>query len=299
MRTMLIVNPHSAGGRTRALLPEIAERLRQLNIDFDLEQTAGPGQAVELARQATLAGYGRLVAVGGDGTLHEVANGLLEMDREKSVVLGLIPGGSGNDFAAALGIPAAPAAACDRLKDGSVRLVDAGRVTVDGDCRYFVNNVGLGLDAEVTIASTRTRYLRGLALYLSSALPVIAFGRWPYTLQFWINDQERRQPITLLTVANGTRVGGGFFLTPHAKLDDGLFDICYAAGLSRLETLKLLPRAIKGTHLDHPAVTITRSAAVKIVSESGVPAYVDGEVLCTAGRHFELEILPRALSVWA
>jgi diacylglycerol kinase (ATP) len=298
MRTKLIVNPHSARGRTRALLPEIAERLRQLNIDFDLEQTIAPGQAIELARQAVLAGYERLVAVGGDGTLHEVANGLLGMGREKSVVLGLIPSGSGNDFAAALGIPTGPAA-CARLRNGSARIVDAGRVTVDGGSRFFVNNVGLGLDAEVTIASTRSRYLRGLALYLSSALPVIAFGRWPYTMQFWINDQEHLQSITLLTVANGTRVGGGFLLTPQAKLDDGLFDICYAAGLSRLETLKLLPRAIKGTHLDHPAVTSTRSTAVKIVAESGAPAYVDGEVLCTGGRHFELEILPGALSVWA
>jgi diacylglycerol kinase (ATP) len=118
-------------------------------------------------------------------------------------------------------------------------------------------------------------------------------------MQFSINGHERRQSITLLTVANGTRVGGGFFLTPQAKLDDGLFDICYAGGLSRLETLKLLPRAIKGTHLDHPAVTSARSPTVTIVVEDGVPAYVDGEVLCTGGRHFELEILPGALRVWA
>ncbi len=298
MRTQLIANPHSARGRTRALLPEIVEKLRQLNVDFDLEQTGAPGQAVELARQAVRAGYERLVAVGGDGTLHEVANGLLEMGREKSVVLGLIPSGSGNDFAAALGLPAGPAA-CARLKEGAARFVDAGRVTVDGVSRFFVNNVGLGLDAEVTIVSTRSKRLRGLALYLSSALPVIAFGRWPYAMRFSINGHERRQSITLLTVANGTRVGGGFFLTPQAKLDDGLFDICYADGLSRLETLKLLPRAIKGTHLDHPAVTSARSPAVTIVVEDGVPAYVDGEVLCTGGHHFELEILPGALRVWA
>jgi YegS/Rv2252/BmrU family lipid kinase len=292
------MNPHSARGYTLARLPDIIKNLQQLNVEFDLAQTRGPGHATELARQAAVEGYERLVAVGGDGTLHEVANGLLRSGRETTTSLGIIPSGSGNDFAGSLGIPRDPVAASDRLKNGSPRLVDAGLVTTDGASRFFINNVGLGLDAEVTIASTRVRRLRGLPLYLWSALPVIAFGRWPYLLRFSMNGNQYQQVVTLLTVANGTRVGGGFYLTPQAQVDDGLFDICYAAGLSKLETLRLLPRAIKGTHLDHPAVTTARSESIEIVAEGGVPAYVDGEVLCVNGRRFMLKVLPAALQVW-
>jgi diacylglycerol kinase family enzyme len=128
---------------------------------------------------------------------------------------------------------------------------------------------------------------------------VLAFGKWPYLTQFSLNGESHQHPITLLTVANGVRAGGGFYLTPEARLDDGLFDICYASQLTRLRLLHLLPKTLKGTHIHHQAVTMARSSKVELFAETGIPGHIDGEILCVDGRHFVFEILPSALRVWA
>jgi diacylglycerol kinase (ATP) len=244
------------------------------------------------------AGYERLVAVGGDGTCHEVANGLLATPAGRAVSLGVLPAGSGNDWAFALKIPTDLSQACQILRHGAAKTVDVGRVTVDGQVRFFVNGVGMGLDAEVTIDTKRPSVLRGFTMYLSSVFRVIAFGRWPYLTQFSFNGQNHQQSIILLAVGNGTRSGGGFLLTPQARLDDGLFDICYAAVLSRFNVLKLLPKSLNGTHIYHPAVTIAQTSRLEVMVETGLPAHIDGEILCVNGRRFEFEILPQALQVW-
>jgi diacylglycerol kinase (ATP) len=128
---------------------------------------------------------------------------------------------------------------------------------------------------------------------------VLAFGKWPYHAQFSLNGESHQHPITLLTVANGVRAGGGFYLTPEARLDDGLFDICYAPQMSRLSLLHLLPKTLKGTHIHHQAVTMTRSSKIELFVETGIPGHIDGEILCVDGRHFVFEIFPSALRVWA
>ncbi len=299
MRTLFLVNPTSGRGRTLALLPQLKELLGQFRLEGELWQTKAPGQAADLACRAAVEGYDRLVAVGGDGTLHEIVNGLLAAGLGQRLILGIIPSGSGNDFAYALGISPDLAVACALLQNGAERRVDAGRVTVDGVGRFFMNNVGMGLDAETTIKSAGIRWLRGHSLYLWSALQTIAYGQWPYDLQFSLDGVSYLQPVTLLTVSNGTRVGGGFRLTPTARLDDGLLDVCYAGGLSRWTLLGLLPRAVAGSHLDHPAVRLARVEGLEIRSEAGIPAYVDGEILGTTCRHFLFEVLPGALRVWA
>jgi diacylglycerol kinase (ATP) len=298
MPTKLIVNPYSNKGRALALLPRLTTTLRQLGVEFDLSQTTGPGHATELAQQAVAAGYERVVAVGGDGTCHEAANGLLTAPAGRAVSLGVIPTGSGNDWAYALQIPTDVSQACQVLQQGSAKAIDVGRVTVDGQARFFVNGVGMGLDAEVTVDTKRPSVLRGFAMYLSSVFRVIASGRWPYLAQFSFNDQSRHQLIILLAIGNGPRSGGGFLLTPQARLDDGLFDICYAAALSRFNVLKLLPKSLHGTHIYDSAITIAQTTRLEVVVEAGVPAHVDGEILCINGRHFEFEILPQALQVW-
>lgn len=299
MRTQLIVNPSSDQGQTLTLLPEITDTLQYLDVAFDVTQTEGPEHAIELAQQAVAHGYERVVAVGGDGTCNEVANGLLLATQQgMSAIMGLIPSGSGNDWACALGIPLDVAQACAILKQGSERMVDVGQVIVDGQNRIFVNVVGLGLDAEVAVDTRRSKFLRGFMRYLWSVFRVLLFGQWPYEAEFSFNGRGQRHPITLLTVANGIRAGGGFYLTPDAKMDDGLLDICYARQLSRLSLLNLLPRTFNGTHIHHPAVTIARAERVEVLVKTGIPGHIDGEILCLAGRHFDFEVIPRALRIW-
>ena len=152
MQTKLIVNPYSNKGHTLTLLPQISGTLQKLGVAFDVVQTEAPGHATELVQQAVAKGYERVVAVGGDGTCNEIANGLLTITSpERSAILGVIPSGSGNDWAYILGIPFEIDQACAVLKNGSERMIDVGQVTVDGQPRIFVNSVGLGFDAEVAI----------------------------------------------------------------------------------------------------------------------------------------------------
>jgi YegS/Rv2252/BmrU family lipid kinase len=252
-----------------------------------------------LAQQAVVDGVERVVTVGGDGTCNEVANGLMSVAGEnRSAVMGLLPSGSGNDWAVSLGIPLDIIEACAILKHGSEQVLDMGRVTVDDTARYFVNIVGLGLDAEVAQDTQRTTWLRGFPRYLLSVFRVLIAGRWPYPAMFSYNGQQHQQSLVLLAVGNGTRAGGGFLLTPEAKMDDGLFDICHASQMSRLSLLNLLPKTLKGMHIHHPRVTMARSDVVEVLVGQGIPGHIDGETLCVAGRQFKFEILPGALRVW-
>ncbi len=300
IKTKIILNPNAGQGHGAKVLPEIEHHLHTLNIPFDLVQTTAPHQADQLAAEAVVAGYKRVVAAGGDGTVNEVVNGLMTARTdEHSPILGVLPVGSGNDLAYALGIPTDIAAACARLRDGSPRQIDVGKVTVDGTQRFFDNNVGIGFDGEVVVDLAQGRTLSGFLMYLWSVFRVLFAGHWPLEMSISIDGNRFRQPVTLITVANGVRAGGGFLLTPEAKLDDGLLDICYADGLSKLGVLNLLPRTINGSHIRQKSVSLTTAAAVEISVPDGAPAHIDGEVLCERGREFKFEILANQLTVWA
>ncbi len=300
MKTKIILNPNAGQGHGAKVLPEIETQLHAHGIPFELEQTAAPRQANRIAAQAAADGFERIVAVGGDGTVNEVVNGLMDAQAQgHSAVLGVIPIGSGNDFAFALNIPADIEKACAILQKGSPRRVDIGKVTVDGLPWFFDNGVGVGFDGEVVVDLQESRSLQGFLMYLWSVFRVLFKGRWPFEMEISIDGQTVRQPITLITVANGLRAGGGFLLTPDAKPDDGKLDICYANGLSKLGVLNLLPRTINGSHVRQKTVTIATGTRIKIVVPASAPAHIDGEVLTAHGETFIFEILPKALQVWA
>lgn len=268
-------------------------------VDYALKRTERPGHGIELTQQAVLEGYERVVAVGGDGSCNEVINGLMSAaEAGNSAIFGVIPAGSGNDLAHALGISTDVSAACAILRQGQPRPMDVGQITIDGQPCFFGNSVGLGLEAEVTIESTQVKLWHGFAMYLWSALRVIVAGRWPYQAILSVNGQRVKTSLSLMAVGNGVRSGGGFYLTPTAKLDDGLLDICYGPALSRLTLLQLLPKTLHGRHLGHEAVRLIQAAQFELTVEEGMPAHVDGEVMCTHGKEFKFEILPQRLSVW-
>lgn len=301
MRTKLIVNATAGRGRAGEVLHKVQTCLARCGVDYDLIRTEAPGQAVDLARQAAADGYERVVAMGGDGTADEAANGLLLAAEEgHSAVLGVIPVGSGNDFAYAIGISTDLEKACQRLAEGRLRTVDVIRVTVDGQPRIFDNSVGIGYDADVLLETHKMKRLRGFLLYLWAVFRVLAAdSKWPYPMRITVDGQPLpHRAVTLITVANGPRAGGGFYLTPDAQPDDGLLDVCVADQLGRLGILHLLPHAMRGTHKGKKPVTMLQARHVLIEGERGLPGHVDGEVLCTQGCRIEFEILPGRLKVW-
>ena len=301
LRTKLIVNTTAGRGHAGRVLPRVENCLGHCGVHYDLVRTEAPGQAIDLAREAVLAGYERVVAMGGDGTTNEVTNGLLLAAEEGyRAVLGVIPAGSGNDFAYAVGIPTDLKEACQRLAEGRERTVDVACVTVDGQSRVFDYGVGIGYDADVLLETRKMKSLRGFIMYLWAALRVLATNdKWPYPMRITVDEKPLpHQAVTLITIANGPRAGGGFLLAPDAKPDDGLLDVCVADPLGRLGILYLLPHAMRGTHKDKEPVTILRGRHVLIEGKRGLPGHIDGEVLCTEGYRLEFEILPGQLKVW-
>jgi diacylglycerol kinase (ATP) len=301
MRTKLIVNTTAGKGHAGQILPLVQEHLARYGVEHDLICTAMSGQGIELGREAAAAGYERVVAMGGDGTADEVANGLLLAAEEgHEAVLGVIPAGSGNDFSHAIGIPPNPEDACRRLAEGRVRSIDLIRVTVDGQPHIFDNSVGIGFDADVSLETRKIKRVHGFPMYLWAVFRVLATDhKWPYPMRITVDGRPLpHQAVTLITVANGPRAGGGFYLTPGAQPDDGLLDVCIADQLGRLGILQLLPHVMKGTHVDKKPVTMLRGRHVLIEGSRGLPGHVDGETLCVEGHRIEFEVLPGKLKVW-
>jgi YegS/Rv2252/BmrU family lipid kinase len=301
VRTKLVVNATAGRGHAGKILDKVQTCLAGCGVDYDLLRTEAPGHAKDLAHQAAADGYERVVAMGGDGTANEVTNGLLlAAEAGHQAMLGMIPAGSGNDFAYAVGIPGNPEEACRRLAEGRERVVDVGQVTVDGESRIYNYGVGIGFDADALLETRKMTQPRGFLMYLWAVMRVLATdGRWPYPMRITVDGRPLpHRAVTLITVANGPRAGGGFLLAPDAQPDDGLFDVVLADQLGRLGILYLLPHTIRGTHKGKKPVTMLRARHVLIEGERGLPGHVDGEVMCTQGRRIEFEILPGRLKVW-
>jgi YegS/Rv2252/BmrU family lipid kinase len=297
----LIVNTTAGRGHAGNILDKVEACLVHCGVDYDLLRTEAAGQAIDLAHQAAADGYERVVAMGGDGTTNEVTNGLLMAAEEgHQTMLGVIPAGSGNDFAYAVGIPGNPEKACRRLSEGGVRVVDVGRVTVDGESHIYNYGVGIGYIADALMESREMTHLPGFLMYLGAALRVLATdGKWPYPMRITVDGKPLpHRAVTMITVANGPRAGGGFLLAPDAEPDDGLLDVVLADQLGRSGILYLLPHAMRGTHKGKKPVMMLQARHVLIEGERGLPGHMDGEVLCTQGRRIEFEILPGRLKVW-
>lgn len=294
----LICNPTAGRGRAGRLLPEVRAMLDTLKIDADIALTRSPGEATTLAATAQQAGFPLIIAMGGDGTVHEVTNGLVDAEAHSGHTsgigkMGVIPVGTGNDFFKMLAIPQDWRAACTRIAQGQPRRVDVGRI----NGRVFINNVGIGFDAQVGIEAKKVRWLRGTAVYVAGlARNMLLSYRTPeVTVQ--IDDTQFKQTLTLLTIGNGRCSGGGFWLTPNAEIDDGLFDICLVRGLSKLQMLALVPKAMQGTHINEEPVHMTRARKITLTSAEPLPVHADGEILYTDAHELEVELLPAALEV--
>lgn len=246
---------------------------------------------------AAQSGFATVAAAGGDGTVHEVANGLLRAERPE-VVLAIVPIGSANDYASCLGLDGRW---WQRAANLTARAVDVGLVRAPGRSRYFVNGLGLGFNGQVTRESRRIRWLQGVALYGLAVLRTLCFRYelCPMTVQ--IDGEERRTPTLALSLALGPREGN-FVVAPQAVLDDGLFDYLHAGSLRRRDLARLLPSLFGGRGLpsDYPNLWLGRCRQVQIRAEAPLVVHTDGELFCVPVeevRELEIEILPKTLRV--
>lgn len=295
----VIYNPSAARGcvgmkfrRLRRLLGSAAE----------FQMTKEPGHAITLAQAAAEAGFQTVAAAGGDGTVHEVANGILRASRPE-VCFGVLPMGSGNDYARVLGVPFDLRHMVARVLSRESWSVDVGEIIADGgqQQRYFVNTAGFVMSGAVTWEARRIRRLRGLWLYGLATLRALCrhFRAAPTRLSF--DHREIVLPTLYLAVALGRAEGGGFVVAPEAQLDDGWFDYLHAGPMSRWQALGYLPRMLTGNlPEDDPRLRRGRCQEVSLVSPEPLMAHVDGELFATPSapaRQFEIRLHPRRLRI--
>jgi YegS/Rv2252/BmrU family lipid kinase len=280
-RFSLIVNPSAGGGRAGLALAQAKAALQRLRLEHHVETTDSLDHAHELARAAAAAGE-VAVALGGDGLVGAIADALKYSDG----VVGVLPGGRGNDFARVLGIPSDPSAACEVLASGVVRELDLG----EAGSRTFVGIASCGFDSEANRIANETRLVRGNLVYAYGALRALAAWR-PSTFELRLDGGE---PCTLngytVAAANSKAYGGGMLLAPDASLQDGLLDVVMVGDVPKRRFLRLLPTVFKGEHVRQPNVRITRAREVEVSAERPFTMYADGDPVG------ELPLVVRALA---
>jgi YegS/Rv2252/BmrU family lipid kinase len=295
---VFLVNPASDNGVTGKRWPELAHRAAMLGLAGEAFLSDRPGHLIELAERAALDGADLVVAVGGDGTLNEVANGLVRAGSRAE--LATIPIGTGMDFVRTHRIPATFDDAVATARDGRAREVDVGRVayrTWAGDeAERIVVNVGsVGMSAAVAQrANGMSKALGGRATFFYALVRV--FLEWQNTVVDVDLDGERRSArMHDVIVAIGQYHGGAMWLAPEASPDDGLFDVLLIGDVTKLDFATTAPKLYRGTHLSHPKVELVRARVVAVGAEERLPIELDGEQLGTTPARFE--VVPRALRV--
>jgi diacylglycerol kinase (ATP) len=295
----VILNPMARDGAGRRLRGVIERELDRRRVPFDLVQTEGPWHARELARDAVRAGIERVVAAGGDGTIHEVANGLIDAG-SAGAMLGMIPIGTGNDFVKLVPGTATRDAAFATLAAGVTRAVDVGVARWDGQAEFFVNAMGTGIDVEVVRGLRRSPLLPGGVTYVAALIRALIRFR-ALAVELDVDGQVIRQRIMNLAVCNGVSIGGSFLICPDARPDDGLLDVCIIGENSMLRNARLVPRVLTGTHAGRDGVSMLRGAAVHLSMPDGgpFPFQLDGELRGVddgaAGMH--IDVVPSRLNV--
>jgi YegS/Rv2252/BmrU family lipid kinase len=297
--TLVILNPWSGRGYGAKARSRVERGLRDTGVTFDLVETTGPGHATGLAREAAAAGIERVIVAGGDGAIHEAVNGLMQAppaaDGATGPALGVIPLGTGNDFAKLVGIyQQPPEVAAARMMRATGELFDVGLCLGE----YFDNMMGAGFDAETVRHANAIKWLRGVAVYLAAIYRTFATFKAP---RLEIVSQEHRESgeMMMLAASIGVSGGGSFYLTPQADPRDGRLDICLIRKVGLMTFLRAVPRVMKGTHTDLDEVTLFRTTKVTIRSTDGRPLLLqlDGELRETGVPEVEITIVPARLRV--
>ena len=291
---LVIVNPVAGRGAGARIADRVARSVRQQGWAVELARTDGPGQAVHLAADAARAGVANVIAVGGDGTVHEIANGLLAASsRGAATALGVVPVGSGNDFAKLVGTYGhSPERAVARLVAAQPQRLDVGCVVNE----YFVNSMGFGFGPAVVRARAALPGLRGGLSYL---VPIVRtfFGFTPPHLEIRSAEHTERGEMMLIEVCNGTTAGGSYRFAPLANPGDGKMDVCLVRRVSLPRFLLSIPRVMRGTHARMREVALFQTRSVLVRSDQPLLLHLDGELREPGVRECTVTVAPGRLNV--
>lgn len=292
--TFFVINPKAGRSTLNKLVSLLRHRFSPTICE--IYTTTRAREATDIAREAART-FPFVVAVGGDGTINEVSNGLVGTASN----LGILPTGSGNDFARTLKLPSTLHERIEVLARQKVRAIDVGKIIATNNrglvtSRHFVNAVGIGLDAQVAYEAQKVPRIFGTAKYAISAFRCL-FKYTPEMTQVLFDEHKSVGKHNLISIGNGRSAGGGFYLTPKALLDDGLLDVCIARDLSLVETLLVFPFVLFGKHGIFKKLTLLKTKRIAISSPRDLFVHVDGEVLAIDQRSIEVELQGLKLGV--
>ncbi len=290
MKYLFIANPVAGKGRTKKLLKDIRKYLDSSRIQYKLIETTAPGELLNLINLIQNE-YNRIVVIGGDGTIHELINS--EVKPEK--IYGILPTGSGNDFAFTLGLNKNLMVDLQTIIGKKTAKIDIGYAELEEFSGrkfnfLFANSLGIGFDAEVASYAKRMKILRGLLLYLINVFRVLIVYKYR-NLEIKSESLKIKQPIFMVSIGNGKTAGGGFKLTPLAIPNDNLFDICLVKKISKLKVLQILPLAIIGKHIYDSDVIYFKTQELEINSDKPIYVHADGEIKSEQMKSIRIRLL--------
>lgn len=270
---LFIVNPVAGKGRTLELIPKIQESFEREKIDYDISITEKKGNAEKLAKEGIEKGFNHIVSVGGDGTAYEVVNGI----RDGMVTFGILPAGTGNDFARMIGMPRNYNEILKIIKCAKTRRIDVGRV----NDRYFLNCSSVGIDAEIVKETEGIKkYISGTSAYILGVFKTLVRYK-SKEIMIEIDKRVIKRNIELVAVSNGRYYGGGMKINPKAEVEDGLLDICVVNKMKKAKFASLFLTVFRGNHIRIKEVEIFRGKEIKIYGDESLLLNVDGDIVGT------------------
>ncbi|MFC1662588.1 diacylglycerol/lipid kinase family protein [Patescibacteria group bacterium] len=287
-RYAIILNPTANRGKASSALPKIEKVLNENNKEYEIIVTRRPNEATEIAKRLVAAKQQIIIAAGGDGTVYEIINGIVNQD----VQFGIIPLGSGNDFAQALGYGKNLKKNIKILLQGNKHKVDLGKV----NGQYFINNVSIGFDAVVAKTFNKGKNIMlGKAAYVAAIFKAL-WRLKTYQFRLTTSEFDKELNITLVAITNTRSYGGGIPINPTARIDDGFLNLCLVDKMSRSYLIKSLPKLLKGKHAQLPEVKMMTAKKITISSRQPLPISYDGEVI-EDKNHLAIEVLPSAIEI--
>ena len=301
-RYIVILNPTAGKGHAERRIPEIESFFKEHKLEFEIIQTERPGHAIKLAETHALKEDTLIIAAGGDGTINEIINGLMHASNkmETKPGFGVLAIGRGNDFAFSADIPVGLGEDLLRIKDGKPIPMDVGEVR-GGDYpegRYFGNGLGIGFDTLVGLEAAKMNHVHGAAGYALGAIKTLIKYPAAPELKISFDDEIIEVSPALVSVMNGRRLGGSFFMAPKGKMDDGLFDLCMTRQGKRGELLSAMIAYTKGEQAEREDTITGRTKSLNVRALSGTMAvHADGETICEAGKELQIINHKHALNI--